>query len=106
MIKYARFRFYFKGYANQKPMLGANPNRNNFYQKQKGSGSMCEFCENEKNLSVADGIIKIEKNHYSPSGYCLVADNSGNEYGKASCPIWHCPMCGRKLSEVSGNDCE
>lgn len=60
---------------------------------------MCEFCENEKNLSITNGIIKIEKNRYSPSGYLLIADNSGEEYGRANCPIWFCPMCGRKLTD-------
>lgn len=67
---------------------------------------MCEYCENEKNLSVTEGIITIKKEKYSPSGYILVADNSSAEYAKASCPIWICPMCGRKLSEVRKNDKE
>ncbi len=33
---------------------------------------MCEFCENGKNLSVTGGVMKIERDKYSPSGYRLV----------------------------------
>lgn len=51
-------------------------------------------------MSVNGGKIKIIKNKYSASGYILTADNSGYEYAEAYCPIWNCPMCGRKLSET------
>lgn len=64
---------------------------------------MCEFCNKPyKNMSVSEGEIRIAKSKYSPSGYKLVADNSGGEYAEADCPIWNCPMCGRKLTETEG----
>lgn len=63
---------------------------------------MCEYCnEPYENMSASEGYIKIRKSKYSPSGYSLCADTSSGEYGEANCPIWHCPMCGRKLTEVS-----
>lgn len=63
---------------------------------------MCEYCnEPYENMSVIEGYIKIRKSKYSPSGYSLCADTSSGEYGQAECPIWHCPMCGRDLMEVS-----
>lgn len=59
---------------------------------------MCEYCnEPYKNMSVSEGIIRIQKSKYSPSGYELVADNSAGEYGGADFPIWYCPKCGRRL---------
>lgn len=63
---------------------------------------MCEYCnEPYENMSVSEGYIKIRKSKYSPSGYSLYADTSSGEYGEADCPVWHCPMCGRDLTDVS-----
>lgn len=60
---------------------------------------MCEYCNGTgQNMSVTQGHISIIEDKTSPSGYLLIADNSYGEYGKSSCPIWNCPMCGRKLS--------
>ena len=62
---------------------------------------MCKFCDGkEMNMDVlgGGGYMKIQKDKYSPSGYSLIADNSNREYVVVSCPIWNCPMCGRKLT--------
>lgn len=61
---------------------------------------MCEYCNNPyKNMSVSEGYIKNRKSKYSTSGYSLYADTSCGEYAEADCPIWNCPICGRKLTE-------
>lgn len=61
---------------------------------------MCEYCNKPyKNMPVSAGYIKIRKSKYSPGGYSLCANTSGKEYGETDCPIWNCPMCGRKLGE-------
>lgn len=51
------------------------------------------------NMDVICGgrYMKIQNDRYSPSGYSLVADNSGGEYAKVSCSIWNYPMCGERL---------
>lgn len=60
---------------------------------------MCEFCENGKNMAMAAGNIRIERNKYFVSGFRLTADNSGGEYGDTWCNIEFCPVCGRKLTD-------
>lgn len=61
---------------------------------------MCEYCnEPYKNMSVSEGEIRIVKNKYSLSGYSLITDNSSGEYPEAGCPIWNCPICGKKLED-------
>lgn len=63
---------------------------------------MCEFCENIKDITVenADGMVShwnIIKGKEFSRLYCRMG-NASNAYGMK---IWHCPICGRKLSEVS-----
>lgn len=62
---------------------------------------MCDFCENGKNMVLEryGGMIKIVKSDFTNTGYQIIADNSGEEYGKAIANIQFCPMCGRKLEE-------
>lgn len=66
---------------------------------------MCEFCENGDPLAIGKtndyGIAIHYPNKLVAYGYDVHGTGSNGLVVK----INHCPICGRKLNEVSGNEC-
>ena len=75
---------------------------------------MCEFCENDKTIisSIKQFADRIETVICGVKGRELFCSTMIQTSGIILSPaiaerkINYCPMCGRKLSEVSENDCE
>ena len=60
---------------------------------------MCRFCDEPVNAKYG---IPYEADSYvlakSENGeFCILADNSGDEYRPVKITITYCPMCGERL---------
>lgn len=61
---------------------------------------MCKFCDNP--IDVKIGLNQWEDGKYAlakddTGEFCILADNSGEEYAPVKIPVCYCPVCGEKL---------